>query len=201
MDLAIKFESRAMVAVAMFTVVIATLAVNIAANVVSPANDFANALPRWITFRRGGLITGLIGVAMCPWKLLADPSGYIFQWLLGYSGGLGSIAGVLVADYWFVKKKELDLADLYRADGRYAYGEAAAKKEEDDGAKRATFAGSGTNMIAVAATLLGCLFAWIGVVLEPLRPLFDYAWFVGAGVAAAVYIAGMKLTGDRAAAR
>ncbi|MBK6531985.1 MAG: cytosine permease [Deltaproteobacteria bacterium] len=78
MDLAARFESRAMVAVGMFTVVVATLAVNIAANVVSPANDFANAFPKWITFRRGGFITGLVGIAMCPWKLLADPSGYIF---------------------------------------------------------------------------------------------------------------------------
>jgi NCS1 family nucleobase:cation symporter-1 len=146
---------------------------------------------------------------MCPWKLLADPSGYIFQWLLGYSGGLGSIAGVLVADYWFVKKRKLDLADLYRTDGRYAYGEAAPAKTEageagEAGEKkpaRTTFNGSGTNPIAVVATLLGCTFAWIGVVVPPLRPLFDYAWFVGAGVAAVVYIAGMSATGDRAAIR
>lgn len=203
MDLALKFESRAMVAVAMFTVVIATLAVNIAANVVSPANDFANAFPRWITFRRGGLITGLLGIAMCPWKLLADPSGYIFQWLLGYSGGLGSIAGVLVADYWFIKGGKLDLADLYRADGRYAYGSqlpASEAGEEGAAPARTKFKGSGTNTIAIVATALGCLFAWIGVVVEPLRPLYDYAWFVGAGVAALVYAIGMKVTGDRSAA-
>lgn len=197
MDLASRFESQVMVAVSMFTVVIATLAVNIAANVVSPANDFANAFPSWITFRRGGLITGLIGIAMCPWKLLADPSGYIFQWLLGYSGGLGSIAGVLIADYWIVKKKHLDLADLYRADGRYAYGTASSSKEPG---ARATFTGSGTNPVAVAATALGCLFAWIGVVVPPLRPLYDYAWFVGAGVSGVVYVVGMRMTGDRAAA-
>jgi NCS1 family nucleobase:cation symporter-1 len=195
MDLALKFESRLMVAVAMFTVVIATLAVNIAANVVSPANDFANAFPRFITFRVGGLITGIIGIAMCPWKLLADPSGYIFQWLLGYSGGLGSIAGVLVADYWFVKEKRLDLADLYRADGRYAYGD-----KVDAGTGRETFKGSGTNTIAVLATALGCAFAWIGVVVEALRPLYDYAWFVGAGVSAVVYGVGMRLLGDRSRA-
>ena len=81
----------------MFTIIVATLSVNIAANVVSPANDFANAFPRWISFRTGGLITGIVGILMQPWKLLADPSGYIFSWLLGYSGGLGSIAGVLIA--------------------------------------------------------------------------------------------------------
>ncbi len=91
----------------MFTVVVATLAVNIAANVVSPANDFANAFPRLISFKTGGLITGILGIAIQPWKLLADPSGYIYTWLLGYSGGLGSIAGVLVADYWLVRRRQL----------------------------------------------------------------------------------------------
>src|SRR4029078_2985205 len=97
-----RFTSPAIVAVAMFTVVVATVAVNIAANVVSPANDFANAFPRLISFKTGGLITGLLGIAIQPWRLLADPSGYIFAWLLGYSVGLGSIAGVLIADYWIV---------------------------------------------------------------------------------------------------
>ena len=103
----------------MFTAVVATLAVNIAANVVSPANDFANAFPRAIDFKTGGLITGILGIVMQPWKLLADPSGYIFTWLLGYSGGLGSIAGVLIADYWVVRRKQLRLEDLYLPDGAY----------------------------------------------------------------------------------
>ena len=92
-----KFSSPVVVAISMFTVVVATIAVNIAANVVSPANDFANAFPRFISFKTGGLITGILGILIQPWKLLADPSGYIFTWLLGYSGGLGSIAGVLIA--------------------------------------------------------------------------------------------------------
>ena len=101
-----KFSSPVVVAISMFTVVVATLAVNIAANVVSPANDFANAFPRLISFKTGGLITGILGIAIQPWKLLADPSGYIYTWLLGYSGGLGSIAGVLVADYWIVRRRD-----------------------------------------------------------------------------------------------
>jgi NCS1 family nucleobase:cation symporter-1 len=205
MDLAARFESRAMVAIAMFTVVIATLAVNIAANVVSPANDFANVFPRWITFRRGGLITGLIGIAMCPWKLMADPNGYIFKWLLGYSGGLGSIAGVLIADYWLVKKGRLDLADLYRPDGRYAYGEAVNAADPTggpgyrEGRALERFTGRGRNPWAWVATLLGCFVAWIGVVVHSLRGLYDYAWFVGAAVSASSYWAAMKFAGDRAA--
>ena len=114
-----RFSSPVVVAISMFTVVVATLAVNIAANVVSPANDFANAFPRLISFKTGGLITGMLGIAIMPWKLLADPSGYIYTWLLGYSGGLGSIAGVLIADYWIVRRRELRLEDLYLPDGVY----------------------------------------------------------------------------------
>ncbi len=160
-----QFSQPLVVAISMFTIVVATLSVNIAANVVSPANDFANAFPRWISFRTGGLITGIFGILMQPWKLLADPSGYIFSWLLGYSGGLGSIAGVLIADYWLVRRKALNLGDLYRTRGEY----------------------SGWNWRAVAATLLGCFFAWIGLIIPILRPLYDYAWFVGFGIAFAVH--------------
>src|SRR5205823_8045244 len=106
-DLVSRFTSPMVVAISMFTAVVATLAVNIAANVVSPANDFANAFPRYVSFKTGGLITGILGIVIQPWKLLADASGYIFTWLLGYSGGLGSIAGVLIADYWIVRRRAL----------------------------------------------------------------------------------------------
>jgi NCS1 family nucleobase:cation symporter-1 len=169
-----EFKQPIVVAIAMFTVVVATLSVNIAANVVSPANDFANAFPRWITFRRGGLLTGVIGVLMQPWRLLADPSGYIFNWLLGYSGGLGSIAGVLIADYWLVRKTQLDLPDLYRVEGAYTYA-------------------GGWNWRAVVATLLGCALAWGGLIWPPLKPLYDYAWFVGLLVSGGTYVAFMTV--------
>ena len=168
-----KFTSPVVVAVSMFTAVVATLAVNIAANVVSPANDFANAFPRLIRFSTGGLITGILGLVMQPWKLLADASGYIFTWLLGYSGGLGSIAGVLIADYWIVRRKELRLEDLYLTQGAYRYRR-------------------GWNPSAVAATLLGCALAWGGLVVPALKPLYDYAWFVGFAVAFAVHTALMR---------
>jgi NCS1 family nucleobase:cation symporter-1 len=167
------FDKAWVIAISMFTVVIATLAVNIAANVVSPANDFANAFPKWISFRTGGLITGVVGILMMPWRLLADPSGYIFSWLLGYSGGLGSIAGVLIADYWLVRNKELALADLYRERGAYTYN-------------------GGWNWRAVVATLAGCFFAWIGVFVPSLHAMYDYAWFVGFGVAFVLHALLMK---------
>jgi len=161
-----RFSNPLVIAVSMFTAVVATLAVNIAANVVSPANDFANAFPRLIRFKTGGLITGILGILIQPWRLLADPSGYIFNWLLGYSGGLGSIAGVLIADYWIVRRRQLSLEDLYLAEGRYGRWNAAG----------------------VVATVLGCGAAWGGLVVPVLRPLYDYAWFVGFGLAAIAYV-------------
>jgi len=174
MKLVGQFHQVVVVTVSMFTVVVATLAVNIAANVVSPANDFANAFPKLISFRLGGLITGIIGLMMQPWRLLTDPSGYIFSWLVGYSGGLGSIAGVLIADYWLVRRKRLELGDLYRVRGVYTYA-------------------AGWNWRAVVATLVGCALAWIGLVVKPLRPLYDYAWFVGFGAAGLTHLVLMKL--------
>jgi NCS1 family nucleobase:cation symporter-1 len=173
MKLVGQFQSVVVIAISMFTVVVATLAVNIAANVVSPANDFANAFPKLISFRTGGLITGIIGIAMRPWRLLADPSGYIFSWLVGYSGGLGSIAGVLIADYWLVRQKRLELGDLYRKEGAYTYN-------------------GGWNWRAVIATLIGCGVAWIGLVVPSLAKLYDYAWFVGFGAAGLTHLVLMK---------
>ncbi len=167
-QLVAQFKAPVVVAISMFTAVVATLAVNIAANVVSPANDFANAFPRAIRFKTGGLLTGIIGILMQPWKLLADPSGYIFQWLLGYSGGLGSIAGVLIADYWLVRRRALALEDLYLSDGAYRYR-------------------AGWNWKAVLATAVGCLLAWIGIVVKPLALLYSYAWFVGFLAAGLLY--------------
>jgi len=164
------FRDPLVIAVSMFTAVVATLAVNIAANVVSPANDFANAFPRMISFKTGGLLTGIIGIVIQPWRLLADPSGYIFTWLLGYSGGLGSIAGVLIADYWVVRKTALRIEDLYLVDGAYRFS-------------------SGWHIPGAAATLAGCAAAWGGLVVPAMRPLYDYAWFVGFGVSFAVYLA------------
>jgi NCS1 family nucleobase:cation symporter-1 len=106
--------------------------------------------------------------------LLADPSGYIFAWLVGYSGGLGSIAGVLIADYWLVRNKRLALPDLYRTRGVYTYN-------------------GGWNWRAVVATLIGCGLAWIGLLAPPLRPLYDYGWFVGFGAAGLTHLLLMKV--------
>jgi nucleobase:cation symporter-1, NCS1 family len=168
-DLGAKLGSPGLTALAEFTAVVATLAMNIAANVVSPANDFANLAPGKISFRTGGLITGVLSTLMMPWKLLADSDRYINGWLLGYSGGLGSIAGVLICDYWFFRKARLELAELYTRTGAYAYG------------------GSGWNPRAILATALGCFVAWVGLFFPPLRVLYDAAWFTGGFTSALAY--------------
>ncbi len=105
----------------MIAVLVATLNVNIGANVVSPSNDFSNLYPRLISFRTGGLITGFLGLAMCPWKLLATPDAYIFGWLVGYSGLLGPVAGIMVCDYFLIRGTELDVNSLYHREGVYYY--------------------------------------------------------------------------------
>jgi NCS1 family nucleobase:cation symporter-1 len=167
-----RFDNRLIVGVVMFTAVIATLAVNIAANVVSPANDFANAFPRHIDFKRGGLITGVLGIAAMPWELLKNAGRYI-GWLVGYSGSLGAIAGVLIVDYWLLRRRSLDLRSLYLRDGAYRYR-------------------SGYNVAAIGATLIGAAVALAGMFWDPLRPIYNWSWFVGFGLAGGLYWALMQ---------
>jgi len=168
-----KFNQPVVALIALVALLIATLNTNVAANVVSPSNDFSNLNPRLISFRTGGLITGVIGVLLMPWKLLSDFSAYIFGWLVGYSGLLGPIAGVMIADYFLVRRAHLKLPDLYRRGGLYEYK-------------------SGVNPRAVVALAAGIAVALLGLVIPPLRPLYDYAWFAGFAVAGALYWALMQ---------
>jgi len=160
---------------ALLGVAIATLSTNIAANVVSPANDFANLAPRLISFKTGSVITGILGIVIMPWKLLGSADTYIFEWLVGYSALLGPISGIMIADYWIVRGKELDVPDLYRANGRYA----------------------GVNWRAMAALALGIapnVPGFLGAVKvlkgEPTMwdAIYPYAWFTGVLVAGGAYL-------------
>lgn len=182
-----KFENKLVVAASMFAVVLSTLATNIAANIVAPANDFSNVAPEKIGFRGGGYITGVIGILMCPWKLYADPDGYIFTWLVGYSGLLGPIAGIMIVDYFAVRAQALDVPQLYEPRGKYSYG-------------------SGFNPVALGALAAGILPSIPGFLVQIkalvatpgglladwLAPAYSYAWFVGFAVSGAIYFAGMK---------
>lgn len=175
-----RFKNPAVLVVAMLALCIATLATNIAANVVSPANDFANLAPSKISFRAGGFITGIIGVLMMPWKLMADPSGYIFTWLIGYSALLGPIAGIMIADYFVLRRCKLDVDDLYRAEGQYRYTNGFS------------YAALGAFILAVLPNFPGFL-AHIKV-LDPagvpdlLEALYQQAWFVGFAIAFLLYL-------------
>jgi nucleobase:cation symporter-1, NCS1 family len=183
-QLAGKFENKIVVSFAMIGILISTLATNIAANIVSPANDFSNLSPQKISFRTGGYITGIIGVLIFPWKLMADPNGYIFTWLIAYSSLLGPVGGIMIVDYFFIRRKELKLDDLYNTNGQYTYK-------------------NGFNSMALIALLLGILPNVPGFLLqikvisatafpEWISHLYHYAWFVGFAVSGIVYYMLMK---------
>src|SRR5881398_218359 len=163
-----RLDSPWAVVLAMIALLMATLNVNVAANVVSPANDFSNLSPRRISFRTGGMITAVVGLLMQPWKLLSSYGSYIFTWLVGYSGFLGPIAGVLICDYFLVRKKILAAEDLYRRGGQYEYSR-------------------GFHWIAIVALAAGAGVAFVGLIVPPLRALYNYAWFVGFLVSFLVY--------------
>ncbi len=178
--LAGKFENKIMITATMIGIVISTLATNIAANIVSPANDFSNLSPRKINFKLGGYITGIIGVLIFPWKLIATPDGYIFTWLVAYSSLLGPVGGILIADYYFIRKQQLSVPELYQHSGRYGYS-------------------GGFNSKAIIALLLGIIpnipgfLVTIKVIGSESIPywisqLYHYAWFVGFFVSGILYI-------------
>jgi NCS1 family nucleobase:cation symporter-1 len=171
-----RFHQPVVAFVALVALLIATLNTNVAANVVSPSNDFSNLNPRLISFRTGGLITGVIGMLMMPWKLMGDFSAYIFGWLVGYSGLLGPIAGVMIADYFLVRHAQLNVDDLYRRGGIYEYS-------------------GGFNPKALWALAAGIFVALVGLFVPPLYFVYKYAWFVGFFVSGALYCALMSRAG------
>ena len=120
-DLMQRFDSVVIILFATAVIFAAQLTTNMAANVVSPSNDFSNLNPKRISYVTGGLITALIGVLMMPWKLMATMGAYIFTWLIGYSGLMGAIAGILICDYWVLRKQRLDLPGLFSTEGPYSY--------------------------------------------------------------------------------
>ncbi len=163
-------------------VMLAQLTTNMAANVVSPANDFSSLAPKRISYVVGGLITAAVGILMMPWKLYADAAAYIFTWLIGYSSLMGAIGGVLIADYWILRGRELSLADLFKVNGRYRYS-------------------SGIHWPAMVAMVVAVLPVVPGFVRAATTPggqvanpsffdsLYTYAWFVTFALGCVVYLA------------
>jgi len=178
-DLAGRFNHPVAVSLAMISIVLSTLATNIAANIVSPANDFSHLAPKKINFRIGGYITGVLGILIFPWKLIALPNDYIFTWLGGYSALLGPIGGILIADYFIIRKQTLNISDLYTHNGEYYYNK-------------------GFNITAIIALLAGILPNVPGFLLQIkvisvnavpawISNLYHYAWFVGFFLSGFIY--------------
>jgi len=163
-----RFNQPIVALIALVALLVATLNTNVAANVVSPSNDFSNLRPSLISFRTGGLITGVAGILMMPWKLLRDFSSYIFGWLVGCSALLGPIAGIMICDYYVVRHRLLKVEELYRRGGVYEYR-------------------NGFNQKAILALVAGIAVALIGLAVPALRWLYDYAWFVGFMVSGGLY--------------
>jgi len=163
-----RFNQPIVALVALFALLLATLNTNVAANVVSPSNDFSNLRPSLISFRAGGLITGFVGILMMPWKLISDFSSYIFGWLVGCSALLGPIAGIMIFDYYLVRRRHLVVEDLYRRGGAYEYLR-------------------GFNPKAIVALAVGVAVALMGLAAPAVRWLYDYAWFIGFVVSGGLY--------------
>ncbi len=163
-----RFHSPVAVVISLIAILLATLNVNIGANVVSPANDFSNLWPRRISFKTGGVITCFMGIAIMPWKLLANYKTFIFGWLGGYAAFLGPLAGIMICDYYLVRKRVLVVDDLYLRSGAYEYSR-------------------GFNWRAVAALGLGAAVALVGLVIPAVRFWYDYSWFVGFAVSFVSY--------------
>jgi NCS1 family nucleobase:cation symporter-1 len=171
-----------MIMLSMAGLIVATLTTNIAANIVAPANAFSNIAPHKITFKQGAMITAIIGIVMMPWRLYNDAAAYLFTWLIGYGALLGPVAGIMIADYFVVRRGQLIVNDLYRRNGIYEYAH-------------------GMNWIAVLALVLGiapslpgCIAAVSGSTAPPaFAAIYNWAWFVGFGIAAIVYIGGMRV--------
>ncbi len=185
-----RIGSPAVIIFGAIVILAAQITTNMAANVVSPANDFSSLAPTRISYLHGALITAVIGIAMMPWKLYADASAYIFTWLIGYSSLMGAIGGILIADYWVLRKQVLSVPDLFALEGHYTYS-------------------GGTNpraMIALVLAILpvapGFLHAAMtpgGIVANPtiLDTLYTYAWFVTFALSFVVYLALMRRPAER----
>jgi nucleobase:cation symporter-1, NCS1 family len=155
-----RFHSPVAVVISLVAILLATLNVNIGANVVSPANDFSNLWPRRISFRTGGVITCFMGIALMPWKLMADYKTFILGWLGGYAAFLGPVAGIMICDYFVIRRRVLQLDDLYLRDGVYEYSR-------------------GFNWRAIIALAMGASTALAGLAIPSARVLYDYSWFAG----------------------
>jgi NCS1 family nucleobase:cation symporter-1 len=186
-QLAAKLDNVAGVLFALIIVMVATLSVNLAANTVSPAYDFSHLLPRWINFRTGALVTCVLGVVILPWKLTSNPHVYIYTWLGTVGGLLGTVAGILIADYWIVRRTRLTADDLYRREGRYWYAAGWNWRAVTAFAAGGLLAVGGSYSSVAGGVKQGPFPA--GGLIPLLKPLADYGWAVGLATSLLLYCA------------
>jgi NCS1 family nucleobase:cation symporter-1 len=182
-----RIGSPAVVVFGAVIIMLAQLTTNMAANVVSPANDFSSLAPRRISYVAGGLITAAIGIVMMPWELYADASAYIFTWLIGYSSLMGAIGGILIADYWVIRKRQLSLDDLFKLNGIYRY---------DAGVNRQAMAVLVLSILPVVPGFVRAALTPGGQVVNPTiwDALYTYAWFVTFLLSFTLYLATFRGT-------
>ena len=185
-----RIGSPAVIVAGALLILVAQVSTNMAANVVSPANDFSSLAPRRIGYVGGGLITAVIGILMFPWKLYADAAAYIFTWLIGYSSLMGGIGGILIADYWVLRRRQLSLPDLFAVNGRYSYRR---------GVNPRAMAALGAAILPVVPGFLRAATTPGGQVADPtiVDTLYTYAWFVTFGLSFVLYLALMRSSGER----
>ena len=180
-----KIGGTGVIIFAALVVLAAQLHTNMAANVVSPSNDFSNLDPKRISYVMGGLITAVVGILMMPWKLYSDAGAYIFTWLVGYSSLMGALGGILIADYWVIRKQNLSLPDLFRVNGLYTY----------------TGGWNKAAMIALVVAVLPVVPGFVHAAMTPggnvssptfLDRLYQYAWFVTFGLSFVIYLLLMR---------
>jgi cytosine/uracil/thiamine/allantoin permease len=165
-----RFKNPIVVIVAQIFMIIATLSTNIAANVIAPSNAFSNFWPKKISFKSGGTITGILGILIMPWWLLNEISGF----LIFVSGLLGPVLGILIADYYLIRKKKLELDELYKEEGIYSYNK------------------TGFNKAAMIALFIGVFVALIGYWVPALSFLYSLSWFSGFIISFVLYYLLMK---------
>lgn len=184
-DLIARIGSAPVIIAGAIVVMLAQLTTNMAANVVSPANDFSSLSPRRISYVTGGLITAAIGVLMMPWKLYADAAAYIFTWLVGYSSLMGAVGGILIADYWVLRRRQLSLADLFAVEGLYTY---------TNGINRRAIVALVVSVAPVVPGFVRAAMTPGGQVASPgiFDVLYTYAWFVTFTIAFVIYLVSMR---------
>jgi NCS1 family nucleobase:cation symporter-1 len=185
-----RFDNAAVILFAMLVIFIAQLTTNMAANVVSPSNDFSNLNPKLISYVTGGLITAVIGILMMPWQLMSSMGAYIFTWLIGYSGLMGAIGGIMICDYWILCRQQLNLTSLFKTDGQYSYS-------------------NGFNWLAIIALIAAIAPVVPGFLRAATTPggqvanpnifdtLYIYAWFVTFAIGFVLYYILMKATSPK----